>query len=645
MQKSVKNVRCLDSRGAWSRFFILLVCLALPGFRLSSQAQNSLNVTNYGAVGDAVQFFVNTVSNSVIITTTSPLSSADIGKAIEVFRVGAQTAGVDSYGNTTNGNQDLVATITNVVDGTNIYVSKIAQATLTSTFATYGHNNQTNFQNAIAAATGTNFTINIPAGKYLFISTYVPKVYGFCGMVLSRGGIHFVGAGTNATTLLDQGAWTLQSVDNPYPVTRGFLVVIVPPITNDYPVSFENLTLDGGVQQGNTPIHGAYPNLVDGQGWDISHDAIVIRGGSTGNVFTQQTWTNVVFTHWRGEMVKSNDGSTNGNLSIFNCVFNDGDATAINYYASLNVSNCVFNNLFQIAEYYQAYSTNISYFQDNFVTNITGNGFALNGGKGNNPPFVLENNTFYFPGNGYNAIETTPADNVSIVSNQFVFNGGNAIVLGCAGYQGTCDNSNIVIAGNSFVNPSIILEICGATDATGANRVEDVQLYGNSLTQTAPATPNVVRTYGWSTNVSLYNNDFTNVSCGSATCISGVYGGQYALIKTNNLYFTEIYDLTGKTNSISYGNGSRFEVIYGFHQGTVYSLVDTNATQMPAGAMIELYNNNTSSAAVPVYLNCALTRGPVMVSGGQTATFYWNQFSRVWSTNTVPDPPSNLRSN
>jgi hypothetical protein len=212
---------------------------------------------------------------------------------------------------------------------------------------------------------------------------------------------------------------------------------IVPPVTNDYPVSLENLTLDGGAQQGNTSIHGTIANTTDGSGWDQTHDAVVIRGGS-GNVFTHQTWTNVVFTHWRGEIVKSNDGSTNGNLSVYNCVFSDGNATAINIYPSLNISNCVFANLFQIGEYYQKYSTNISYFQNNFVTNITGNGFAINGGKGNNPPFVIQGNTFCFPGNGYNGIETTPADNVSIISNKFVFqqNGGNAIVPWLCGLSG-----------------------------------------------------------------------------------------------------------------------------------------------------------------------------------------------------------------
>jgi hypothetical protein len=594
-----------------------------------------LNVTNFGAVGDAVQFFVNTTSNSVVVTTTNQIPNSAIGEAIEVFGAGVPTS--------SSNNQDLVTTIANVMNGTNIYVSQVCQQTLTNTFATYGQDNTTNFQNAITATgSDTNDIIYIPAGTYFFICPYVASAFGNAGIILTRGGIHFVGAGANSTTLLSRGAWNLIGGA----VYRSFLIDIQPHIANDFPVSFENLTLDGGVQQGNTGNHNFPASPITGMGWDIDHDAIVVRGGATGNVFTHQTWTNVVFQHWRGEMVKSNDASTNGNLSIFNCAFNDGNATAINYYASLNVSNCVFNNLFQVAEYYQAYSTNTSYFQNNFITNITGNGFALNGGKGNNPPFILQNNAFYLPGLGGNGILTTPGDNVFIVSNQFIFlqNGGNAIVLGSAGYQGTFDNSNIVIAGNSFVKPSTIVEISGETNGTGPNRVEAVQVYGNSLTQLGNSTM-AVQTFGWSTNVHLSNNDFSKVTNSVIHFSSGIFGAQYALVDTNNLYYTPISDPTGITNSISYANGSRFQVVNPFHSGTVYALVDTHASQMPVGAKIQLYNNNSSSATVPVYLSSSLQGSPVTVASGQTVTFFWQDWNGTWSTNNKPPPPTGVRLN
>jgi hypothetical protein len=589
-----------------------------------------LNVTNFGAVGDAVQFFANTTSNSVVVTTTNQIPNTAIGEAIEVFGAGIPTS--------SSNNQDLVTTIAKVVNGTNITLSQTCQQTLTNTFATYGHDNTSAFNSAIAAVgADTNDIINIPAGKYLFICPFVASVYGNAGIILTRGGIHLVGAGTNSTTLLSQGAWNIYGGG----VYRSFLIDIESHITNDFPVSIENLTLDGGVQQGNTGYHGFPASIITGNGWDIDHDAIIIRGGTIGNVFTHQTWTNVVFQHWRGEIVKSNDSSTNGNLSIFNCVFNDGNATAINYYASLNVSNCVFNNLFQVAEYYQAYSTNTSYFQNNFITNITGNGFALNGGKGNNPPFILQNNSFYVTVNG---IETTPGDNIFIISNYI--SAQFAIVLGCPGYQGTFDNSNIVISGNCFVNNSLLLEIGGGVSGTDPARVEAVQMYGNSLTEASPnSTPNAVRTYGWATNIHLFNNNFTNLPSGNVVCSSGIYGAPYALVDTNNSYYSTIYNFTGTTNPISYANGSRFEIIYGFTPRSAYALVDTNASQMPVGAKIQLYNNNTSSATVPVYTSSSLQGSPVMVASGQTVTFFWQDWDGTWSTNNKPPPPTGVRLN
>ncbi len=601
-----------------------------------------LNVTNYGAVGDAVQFYVNTTSNSAIVTTTNHLSSAAIGDSIEVFQVGPRTYGINSYNTNAYGNQDLVATITNIVNGTNIYMSRPAQATLTNAFATYGHNNQTNFQAAIAAASAvTNAVINIPAGVYLLLASS-NSAYGYAGLILSAGGITFNGAGTNATTLLGEGAWTLQQYPgstNAFP-TRGFLIEENPPIKNNYPVVFENMTLDGGVQQGNTSTHGIQANPVDGLGWDETHDAFLVWSYNNTNAINRMTWTNLVFQHWRGEMVKSIDQSTNGNLDIFNCVFNDGNATAINIYPSLNISNCVFQNLFQVAEYYQAYSSNTNYFQNNLVTNITGNGFAINGGKGNNPPFIIRNNTFYLIGNGNNGIETVPADNVSIISNQFICRDyANAIVLGASGYQGTYDNSNIVIAANTVVNPYTFVEICGATNAISTQRVESVSVYGNVLTQPNHSVT-LLQTYGWTTNIHFWSNDCSTIP-GSIAVSSGNYGSIYSLMDTNNRYNTCMYDYAGITNYISYGTGSMYAVIYAWNPKSVYALQDSDALQIPPGAEMVISNATSNPAGTfPVYLNSALSRGPLNLTNGQSVAFQWT--NGAWQLATAgfaPAPP------
>jgi hypothetical protein len=272
----------------------------------------------------------------VVVTTTNQLSGADIGKAIEVF--GAGVATTPPYC------QDMVATIANVVNGTNIYVSQIAQATLTNTFATYGTDNSPHFQAAInACGSDTNDTISIPAGQYLLLADQASSngTFGNAGMVVVNGGIHLVGAGTNTTTLLGQGAWTLLNGK----VSRGIVLVLHPPMINAN-FSIGNLTLDGGVQQGYISDHGYPPNTVTGTGWDGTHHAIQI--GGSGSVVPHMQFTNIVFQHFRGEIAESVDGSTNGNLSILNCVFTDGNATAINIYPSLNISNCVFNGLLSI---------------------------------------------------------------------------------------------------------------------------------------------------------------------------------------------------------------------------------------------------------------------------------------------------------
>jgi len=623
----------------WLLLPLLVGCVGLMA--PVSLAQTALNVTNFGAVGDAVQFFVNTTSNSMVVTTTNQLSSADIGKAIEIFGAGPQTTGVDSYGNNTNGNQDMVATITGVQNGTNVYVSQTAQATLTNTFATYGHNNQTNFANAIAAASGTNTVINIPGGKYLFICPYNAGVSGNAGIILSKGGISLVGAGTNNTTLLSQGAWQLSGGY----VNRSFLIAFQSPIANDFPVSFENLTMDGGVQQGNTSIHGEIANPVDGQGWDQTHDAIIMRGAG-GNESTCETWSNIIFQHWRGEMVKDNLTTTNGNISIVHCVFTDGNASAVNLGESLNVSNCFFNNMFLVAEYFQYYATNASYFVNNVTTNITETTFGVDVAKGNNPPIYFKNNTCYLA-EGYDGFLCASGDNVYIISNQCICTDYTTVLgIGTAGALGTFESSNIVFAYNTIVNPYIFVSFGGTGtngyQPTNAYGIEGVQVYGNTLTQ-----PNhmvfFLKTYGWTTNIHFFSNDcssFAGVQTNPVVVNSGFYGSPFSLIDTNNLYYIDIYDNVGITNYISYANGSRFEVVYPFQAGTVYALTDTNASQIPPGAQILIQNDNSSSNSIPVYLNSALTRGPVSVGYGQSLTATWSH--GIWATN-VPDPPAGFR--
>jgi hypothetical protein len=462
-------------------------------------------------------------------------------------------------------------------------------------------------------------------------------------ILIYGGGWHLVGEGMTNTVLIGQGGWTYRSGYGPM---RGFLLAIKPPVVNDYPVSIENLTLDGGVEQGNTSRHGFPASPVDGMGWDTTHDAIDVRGFS-GNALTHWTWTNLLFTHWRGEMVKSNGQSTNGNLTIVNCIFRDGNATAINIYDSLLITNCLFDNLLQIGEYYQAYSTSTSYMVGNIFTNITGNGMALNGGKGNNPYFIISNNTFAnINGDGF---LTTPGDNIFVTSNRF-YNVACPIVIGAAGYQGTFINSNITINFNTFSNSSVVFQL-GAYLPDNANGCSDINIYGN--------TSMVIRSSylqsSWAYNVNFYSNtiplDADGTTITGTTVSTGNKGATFLLIQTNNQAWTRLlFASPNQVLPVNYGQGSRFQFVYRTLSNSVLALTTTNASQIPYGAAMIITNSSfmdaSSSGLLPVYLNSDLSGDPVVIGQNEARTFYWNKVKGgyAWMTHPII-PPLNLRTN
>ncbi len=588
----------------------------------------ALSITDYGAVGDAVQFYGNTTSNSVVVTTTNTFSGADIGKSIQVFDAGTVTVAPEC--------QDLIATVTNVVNGTNLYVSSLAQRTLTNTFCTVGTDNRAAIQAAIVAANGSNVTITIPAGNYLILSQYNSNLFATVGVHFQKGGIHFVGAGTNASTLLGQGAWQIRPHDGK--AARGFMIAVFGTVTNDYPISFRDLTLDGGLPNGYTG-NAAFPaSVVTGEGWDETHSAFDIRGGSRPP--TSLSFSNVLVAHWRGEMFKSNDTSTNATIHIEACRFTDGNATALNIYPAWNVTNCVFDNLLQVSEYYMQYSRSPSYFRGNLMTNIYRTGLAFNGATGTNPPFHIENNQFLLNNVGYAAIGTTPAANLYITSNLFSYPVGshnNALNFGMAGWQGTFHNSNLVVRGNTFVNAKRILIIQGATGPTGQNRVEGVRVFHN--TSSNSPTETLLVCYDWSTNVHFYSNSFTTNA--SVAVSSGLYGAEFARMDLSNDYWTALAANGGTTNHVSYATGSRYRINTSYNANTRFALVTTNASQIPSGAQILIQNNNTSGTNAMVFLNSEMTQGPVIVPHGRAATFRWSNGG--WQTVTKMSPPSDLR--
>ncbi len=608
----------------------------------------SLNVANYGAVGDAVQLFVNTVSNSVVVTTTNQLSNADIGKVIEVFRVGTWHYGPNENGVWTNDCEDLITTVSNVVNGTNIYLAKPCLRSWANTFATYGTDNTPAFESAIAAASGhTNYTVNIPSGVFLMMPKFrtFPGPNGsvkditYSSIYLGGGGIHFVGAGEANTTLLDKGAWTLMT--NAFGgtgVARGVLVEVASlfanPFTNDYPLSFSDMTMDGGIEQGMTRVTGYPANNITGNGWGGGHNAYQLVGADNpSGRASDQTLSNICFAHWRAEMLISTDQYKNGKMLIKNCTFYDGNATALNIYPTLDVDGCTFSNMNQIAELYQYWTSGTTnFFRNNYVTNLTGNGFAWNGGTGTNSPYYFQNNTAYF-NNAGSFLLTTPGDNIYIISNHITMQSGNSTFLdvGAAGYQGYYCNSNIVVSENNLTalgNSTVFVKIGGGPP----NNVDTITICSNILSGFQYALYN----YDYYTNVQFYANNMG---------VTGIYtpatASQFTLIRPNNLWSgIPFSDVAASTNLVSYGSWPKVKIA---RVSTVHAfrLEDSNASRIPVGAMVEFDNTANASAADVRVLPSQSSSNFVTVTNGTVSSFYWN--GSTWTaTRNAPVPPTNL---
>lgn len=611
-------------------FLILFLCVLAVDV-MAVPVTNTVTSSPFNAVADAITIYGNTTSNSVIIVTTNVVSSLYLGAAVEAFGCGPVTVAPDC--------QDAIGIITNIINGTNLYINVVAQRTLTNTFIACGHDNEASFNAAYAATIvngGPDNQLNIPAGKYLVLCTNFANGY-HQAIGLGGGGIHIVGAGMTNTVLIGQGAWRFKGGTA---VSRGYLFVITTPATNDFPISFENLTLDGGVPQGNTSDQGFPANIITGSGWDVTHGAIVVlgTGSGVGNTITKQTWTNVLFTHWRGEMVKSTDGSTNGNLTVSGCVFADGNASAINYYTSLAVTNCIFTNLFFVMEYYQATSTNTSYFRNSIITNTTHGGLVLNGATGINPPFIIQSNLFYTaPNNG--AILTEPSCNLSAIGNTFYNSQGSVMFyLGATGGQGTFCNSNILIYGNCATNssPCTFVLVWGADE----ERTRTLTIVSNTVLNCGFA----YQASGDASNTVFRYNNLGTSKFWSGVAFNGDHRGNYLSVETNNIYQDPgldedhgiYFNSPTLTNIVSYGintgtgiTGGPLHTTTSIPNNTIIQLEDSFPSQIPAGAYIKFDNSLGANHFIVYPSSSPIASVPVVA--GQVINFYWN--GAAWNTN------------
>jgi hypothetical protein len=554
----------------------------------------------------------------MIICLTNTFTTADAGKVVELFGAGAATSPTN--------HQDLVATIVRVDNPTTVTLDRACGFTTNHISGIYGINNAAAFQDCIAACTGTNTVVNIPAGQYLLISpqaldpAYVmPNMFDtYPAVTIQKGGITFSGAGSERSILLGCGAWQMKGAH----AYRGYMFACQGPVTDDAPLIFDRLTMDGGASPGRSSYAYFPASTINGNGWDPTHDAVIDTG--TAPYHRLKIFQNCVFKDWRGEMVKSVVSFWDGFVAMTNCMFLDGNATAFNFTFTHTIEHCYFSNLVQAVEFYQGYCSNACYFKNNTVTDVEQALYAVTGALTNhyNRPYNIISNTFYLHG-GQNGIQTAPAQNLNIIGNQFIGD-SLAITLGSAGYQGTDINSNIVIAGNSFSQVATALMIEGS----GRNAVWDVTVTNNR----ASAPPNrgnvgFAAGYGWATNVVIRDNVASGLTYGLD---STRLGGQWYADAASN-QFPAKHDGNGPgTNVISYAYGGR-HALSTASADAYFALDGAHPSQIPANAELEITQNGQYPALI--YLSQSKPGNSLKLVPGQRVTFYWN--GSIWTTNRV----------
>ena len=593
------------------------------------------SVTTYGAKGDLIALTSwQTTSNSTTVLAPGANFSAatDLNKIVEI-----DSAGI--YRNPSN--ETFFAKITAVNSISNITVGTAASATATNLSGVYGSDSSPGFSNCIVAA-GLNATINIPAGNYLLLPTGYTG-YGTAGVVLQRGGLHFIGQGN--VTLTGCGGWKNYGNTAAY---RSSLFLFYSPLTNDLPVTFDNITFDGGItgmgQVGNIHNTGFPADPNTGLGWDGSHHAVAYYGYVPYSaILTQITFNNCNFVHWRGEMILETTGQPNPYLNATNCSFSDGDGQAINNFAHTMVG-CKFSNLNQAEEFYRTYATNASWMIGCDFSAMNACAIALNGSRYDNPSYTVTNCTFT---NLSAIIYTANACNFLLTGSSIY--GDNTVVMyvGTGGYQAGPDNSinsNLVVSLNNInCTNGTVFGIVG----TGAESSINVSALSNQVYGLTA----YVAGYGAVTNLLVQGNTGSpnanystagNQSFGDQSSFTAQYG-----LDIYNNYNLNPFTAQGRFSALggagsgnyvfSYKYGARCMINLDAGAANTFTLDTSIASQIPPGAIASVFNATSfggSPADLPVYTNGMA--GPIVVPAGATQLFYWNTNKLAWQTNSYP---------
>lgn len=647
-----------------------------------------LNVADFGAMGDAWTGIVTTVQGSETVTFSAADQevSPTTNGIIEIFGAGPN---VSYNGSLVVTQQDLVAIITNmafqtITNGGSLTKAATIQMSLpagqTGTFqCTIGHNNAPAFQSAIDEASSIiasgyqNVTIDVPNGTYLLASAqilnpaYVMQSISDThpALTIKSGGITFRGncvaatdgtitnggSLTKAATLLGVGAGAEHLVNQdlswigpgyaPFVPMRDTLMICEGPIANrQYPLRFENLTMDGGVLKGQQPYNYFTPIQGNGMGWDTTHHAVADWDGLvTYQMHLKKVFTHCVFQHWRGEILICWTGPvTNAVNEIDGCSFTDGNATAINMYYFLKVRHCVFDGLGKVMEYYQSdadcVSTTdktvtsswhrgsdcptVSVFENNLITNIApNNNYAItivgarNGWQ--NPPFIFKNNVFHDE-LGINALQFSPACNISVIGNDFI--GGNGgLIFTSAGVQpsdGTALTvmTNFVIGGNFFN--------CGNPVGMDGYPVTDIIFTNNTGISISVGA-------GYKDRFFMAHNTGGLLQCGPSVNQAGIQAGSYPMDSTNNNWGNLNNPLDGgdyaATNYLNPANG----IVHLLrNNASFFYLDDREPGLIQSNSILSVYAQTWSGLNATNFYTGVNGINMVITNGAAPMNFIWN---------------------
>ena len=278
--------------------------------------------------------------------------------------------------------------------------------------------------------------------------------------------------------------------------------------------------------------------------------------------------------------------------------------------------------------------TNAGYFANNIITNC-GNFFSPSCSQFNPPQYVISGNTITVSNNSGGAFNIAAIQNLTVSNNTIVDLGSDSLLqfqplsafLNQSPVSGV-QSSNILFSGNTFSNFQNYLVFLGGSGPTSTDSVTTVSLTGNIMQGNHSAY--LEENFGWHTNVIISGNDFSSfngiTNYGNNVAILPGSSSQYSLVDTNNLYYSFLID-SGTNENVSYGQGSRFVSINSASTAT-YTLVNSDATNVPLNAKVILFNQNTNT--VTMYLNSTNGQSVSVPTNSDIVAYFFNG---SWYTN------------